>query len=180
MDFTGSSFADLYVVHTVSLLEDYPFLSLPRLIDMLCALELEPQEAWDYLTFVPLAYLRALLQPSGARFSDSYVLVDALGNETPLSLDAQPVYHAARAYALEQFSQGMAQESIEAVITRSVEFIELNNRLKRGDDPGSIELGPPHVAQVLPQVGEEDETPQEEDVKNGREEQGPRWWTPWT
>jgi hypothetical protein len=168
--FTASTFSSHpYLESTVSLLVDYPFLGKEQLIQLLCSLELDRETAWELVTFVPLAYFRALLSASGVKFADTCVLQNRAGEAWTMSFSEQLTYQEALEYAATHLSSGMAQEQIEAVILRSCEFEDVNNLLREETPPGQIQLSPPYISI---DEGEDEEEP-------GVGEFPKKWWEFW-
>lgn len=133
-----------YYDHAVSVIQDYPFQSTDKLIDVLDAVDIDPTKAWELLTFIPIAYFRTLLRNSGVRFPEHYHLRKGDDAEV-LRFDEQQTFIDAVEYAQVQFSRGMAREQLEVVIIHSCEFDPVNDALKSGIPPQEIELSPPQI-----------------------------------
>jgi hypothetical protein len=103
----------------------------------------ETTTAARLIEFLPMAYCRLLLEPSGVRLSSNFRrrLEDGqLSEERPLT--SQPVWNAVLEYARNDVVRGVSPEDLLAVAGRSAEFDAANQLLKNGSQLKNIVLTP--------------------------------------
>jgi hypothetical protein len=98
---------------------------------------IEPGLAVRFVEFVPLAYGRLLLAPSGAQFSSVFqrrLPNSAISEPRPLS--SEPIWDAVLSFAQAEIAKGISVEDFLAVAARSAEFQGANELLKSGSKIG--------------------------------------------
>lgn len=80
--------------------------------------------------FVPMAYCRAVLGTSGAKFPDVYHRMQSNGEKSPArALSSEPVWVAAIAYAREEIKAGVSLTQLVTIARRSAEYAVANDLL---------------------------------------------------
>ena len=121
-----------------------PFQRRSVVVATLVSEGLDPERAWDLATFLPVAYLRLLVaRRFGGMFPDTFVLENLDGSTQELGFADQPAYQECLRFAKAVFALGPDAGAVQAVVTHSFEFRQMNRILNEGEtDPGSLRLEP--------------------------------------
>jgi hypothetical protein len=102
---------------------------------------LAPDLAARLVEFLPMAYCRLMLQPSGVRFSGSFRRRLPNGQITPEQpLSSEPIWDAVLAFAKAEIDRGISTENLLAVAGRSAEFDVVNQLAEKGSKLSDIVL----------------------------------------
>jgi hypothetical protein len=83
--------------------------------------------------FLPGAYCRAILEDTGARFSDTFQRIQKDGTiSREIALSSEPVWAAALEFARREIRQGLSRDEKLRLAGRSAEFQAANDLLRRG------------------------------------------------
>lgn len=124
------------------------FRSSPELTDeevyqVLVAKGIERRLAARLVEMLPAAYCRVILEPTGARFTDTFQRSRKDGTTpAPVPLASEPVWKAALAYARREITQGLSRDDKLRLAGRSVEFRTANDLLKQGSKLQNIVFAP--------------------------------------
>jgi hypothetical protein len=102
--------------------------------------------------FLPMAYCRLMLEPSGVHFSNSFQRRLTDGQVTPEQpLSSQPIWNEVLAFAKSEIDHGISPEDLLAVAGRCAEFDAVNQLLNRRSKMKDIHLTP--VVLLWPEQG---------------------------
>jgi hypothetical protein len=124
------------------------FRSSPELTDedicrVLVAKGIERRLAARLVEFLPTAYCRVILEPTGARFPETFQRSRTDGTITPqLSLASEPVWLAVLEYARRELKQGLSRDDKLRLAGRSAEFRMANELLQKGSKLQNITFSP--------------------------------------
>jgi hypothetical protein len=140
---------DTAVAHYIDLVRDSPQLSDEELENRLTALEVEESVAHGCITFVPLAFGRAIVKDLGVSVPDSYIEYDlSTKQQTEKPLGEQFEFIWAKS-VLDIYRQSPEYNSaFKTIAVRSAEVDAINSALHGGcteEDLRESNLGPPTV-----------------------------------
>jgi hypothetical protein len=124
------------------------FRSCPELTDeeiyrVLLSKGVERRLAARLVEFLPAAYCRVILEPTGARFSDTFQRFRKDGITAKLvPLASGQVWTAALDYARGEIGRGLSRDDKLRLAGRSAEFRAANDLLKRGSKLQNIVFTP--------------------------------------
>jgi hypothetical protein len=128
-----------WVERTATLLAASEQLDDAAVVDRLVAEGSDRTMAWQLVTFVPLAFCRAMLMPANVRFAPTYR--SAQGESKPIA--DEPVYREAAALAASPASRGKGETYWVHIAGRSPEFQGINSLLLAGSRLEDLALGEP-------------------------------------
>ncbi len=124
------------------------FRSSPGLTDeevyqVLVSKGIERRLAARLVELLPAAYCRVILEPTGARFPDTFQRSRKDGTTpAPVPLASEPVWKAVLEYARREITQGLSRDDKLRLAGRSAEFRTANDLLKRGSKLQNIVFAP--------------------------------------
>jgi hypothetical protein len=139
----------------LAVFRDFPDLTDLEVCENLVRRGIERRLAARLVEFLPAAYCRAILEPAGARFPDTFRRCRRDGTITPeVLLESEPVWLAVLAYARAEINQGISRQDKLRLAGRSAEFQAANTLLFQGSKLQNIVL----IPAVHPWLGEESDT----------------------
>lgn len=115
-----------------------------ELMSIMCTDGVEKKYAKYLVAFIPLAFVRVLLDTQGPTFQPTYQHHNSVtGTYASIPLREQPVYQAAYDVATIWMHQGVDRQSFFAVAGRSAELQALNKLLQQGSELKNIECAEP-------------------------------------
>ena len=130
------------IEEVVALLQDYPAVSNAQMIEILWAVGYDRKTAAELVAYVPMAYLRVLMESQKIVFPPTCFFFHRSGEVSEVEVDRQPMFQAATEYAYFDVARGMPSERIQAIILRSCELPAINEGLREGIAPHALELFP--------------------------------------
>jgi hypothetical protein len=118
-----------------------PDLSDQDIMSELVSTDIAPLIAARIVEFVPSAFARLLLGPTGVRFSPSFVRQSAEGVSVEQRLDSEPVWAEINSFAATG-GKKLGRAEWLAIAGRSAEFEAVNRLLNSGSSPHDIVLAP--------------------------------------
>lgn len=159
----------------VSVLASAPFQSKGAVLEQLCQWGVERGTAWEIVTFLPIAYFRLLLARYEAMFPETFIFCDPSGESQELAYADQPIYQDCLRFARAAFSLGVDPLPLQAIVTHSCEFREVNRLLGEEETPpGDIRLAPPTIY-----LGDCDDGAGFTSEESGELEEVKAWWEFW-
>ena len=99
--------------------------------------------AWRLVEFIPMAYCRVVLEPTGARFPKTFQRYQRDGTISPeIPVESEPVWVAATDYARREMEAGISLQHKLSVAGRSAEFKVANDLLTAGSKLSDIGFTP--------------------------------------
>ena len=132
------------VTAAVAAFHAHPNADDDAIAEQLSTLGVPDAEATKLIQFVPIAFCRFVMRPSGVKFAPHYVLMDSKGRivgQHPL--DAEPVFTEALAFCDIYLAEGHDPALIVAVAARSAGYQAVMKLLADGARPQAILTSPP-------------------------------------
>jgi hypothetical protein len=131
------------IPRAAELLRKWRHLTDEDILQKLIEQGIQPNTALRLVEFLPMAYARLILQPSGARFPDTFRRVSCDGTLQEFYLGDEPVWNAALAFAQSEIARGASASELLTLAGRSAEFQAANDLLNRGSEIKNIVFTPP-------------------------------------
>jgi len=131
------------IERAVTIIRESSELDDEQLYHALTVAGFERRLAARLLEFLPAAYCRVLLEPSGVRFPDTfqrYCIDGAIS--PPMPLAAEPIWEAAIEYAQREVKQGISLQQKLQVAGRSAQFHAANELLEKGSKLENLAFTP--------------------------------------
>jgi hypothetical protein len=105
---------------------------------------IEEALATKLIQFVPIAFCRFIMRPSGIRFAPNYVMMDARGRQVgEFALAEEPVFQEALTYCQTALAEGQKPAFFLLVAARSAGYRVIQELLANGSRPENIITSPP-------------------------------------
>jgi len=130
------------IAKAVSIVRTSPELDDEAMYGRFVSCGMTRQLAAQLVEFLPMAYVRVLLENSGVRFPDCYErkLPGGVLEKRPLS--SEPVWNAALEFASVEAASGVSKKDFMALAMRSAEFQAANKLLNGGSKLSDIGFTP--------------------------------------
>ncbi len=127
----------------LTVLRSSPELTDEEIYQVLVSKGIARRLAARLVEFLPTAYCRVILEPTGARFPGTFQRTQTDGTTTPqIPLTSEPVWVAALEYACREIKQGLSRDDKLRVAGRSAEFRTANDLLRKGSKLENIAFAP--------------------------------------
>jgi hypothetical protein len=131
------------IITAVSVFRSSPERTDEEVYQILVSKGIERRLAARLVEFLPAAYCRVIVEPTGARFPDTFQRSREDGTAMePVPLASEEVWTAALDYARGEISRGLSREDKLRLAGRSAEFRAANDLLKQGSKLQNIVFAP--------------------------------------
>ena len=130
------------IAKAVEIFRRSPDLDEGAIFELLVASGLGRQVSARLVEFLPMAYVRVLLEQSGARFPDRFVRRLANGDREERQLNSEPVWNHALEFAKSEANGVVSREEFLSLARRGAEYQAANELLKGGSKLSDIGFTP--------------------------------------
>ncbi len=130
------------IAKVVHLFVSSPSLNDDEVFERLVAEGVERKLAASLLAFIPMVYVRIMLEKSKVHFPDYYEQELLTGERETRPLSSEAVWGQLYNFARSQITQGISSQDLLNIAGRSAEFDAINQALNQGYELEDGVLGP--------------------------------------